>query len=410
MSKQYLVIDNGAYNIKAGFSCENVSKPLKVSNAITRTKDGVIHIGNQFRTHSKDYTGIQIKRPFEQGNLTSWETEKPIWDYTLDQLLKTELDPSNVHLTLTETPFQLPQLSSNTDQIVFEEYEFGEYYRCIPASLVPFGVDESIISSDFTLVIDSGFNATWIVPVIYKKVHWEGVRKFPIGGNLLNGLLREVISFRHYDMSDDLILINTIKESTCFLAKDFNNVLRNKSRYECEFVLPDFKTTTTGFVKTKDTKVPADTQLLTLYDERFTIPESFYHPEIVFDTNVATASNSMIQSTPIKNLTDLVVASIMSCPEITRPLLLANVCLSGGTTNLPNFKTRLETELRKELPQKWHVRVHDDYQRVSRDEIPWFGGINLTKDDVLDKISVSKKEYFEHGSNWCQKQFGFKNV
>lgn len=81
-----------------------------------------------------------------------------------------------------------------------------------------------------------------------------------------------------------------------------------------------------------------------------------------------------------------------------------------GTTNLPNFKTRLETELRKELPQKWHVRVHDDYQRVSRDEIPWFGGINLTKDDVLDKISVSKKEYFEHGSNWCQKQFGFKNV
>lgn len=410
MSKQYLVVDNGAYKIKAGFNSADNPTPTKVLNAITRTRDGVIHIGNQFKTHSKDYSGIQIKRPFEQGNLTSWETEKPIWDYTLDQMLKTEIDPSNVHLTLTETPFQLPQLSSNTDQIVFEEYEFGEYFRCIPASLVPFGVDESVISSDFTLVIDSGFNATWIVPVIYKKVHWEGVRKLPIGGSLLNGMLREVISFRHYDMSDDPILINTIKESTCFLAKNFNEVLKNKQQYKCEFVLPDFKTTTTGFVMTRETKVAPDAQLLTLYDERFTIPESFYHPEIMFDLNEATASSSVLQSAPIKNLTDLVVSSIIACPEITRPLLLANICLSGGTTNLLNFKARLETELTKELPQRWHVRVHDDYQGIPKDELTWYGGINLTNDDVLKKISISKKEYFEHGSNWCQKQFGFKNV
>ena len=410
MSKQYLVVDNGTFNVKAGFNSDSVSAPTKVLNAITRTRDGVIHIGNQYKTHSKDYSGIQIRRPFEQGNLTSWETEKPVWDYTLDQVLKAEIDPSNTHLTLTETPFQLPQLSSNTDQIVFEEYEFGEYYRCIPASLVPFGVDESVINSDFSLVIDSGFNATWIVPVIYKKVHWEGVRKLPIGGNVLNGLLREVISFRHYDMSDDPVLINTIKESTCFLAENFNDVLKNKQHYKCEFILPDFKTTTTGFVKTKDTKVAPDTQLLALHDERFTIPESFYHPEIIFDLNGATASSLVLQGAPIKNLTDLVVSSIMTCPEITRPLLLANICLSGGTTNLPNFKTRLETELTKELPHMWHVRVHDAYQGIPKDELAWHGGINLTNNDILEKISISKKEYFEHGSNWCQKQFGFKNV
>ncbi|KAG5417566.1 ARP6 [Candida metapsilosis] len=410
MSKQYLVVDNGTFNVKAGFNSDNVSAPTKVLNAITRTRDGVIHIGNQYKTHSKDYSGIQIRRPFEQGNLTSWETEKPVWDYTLDQISKAEIDTSNTHLTLTETPFQLPQLSSNTDQIVFEEYEFGEYYRCIPASLVPFGVDESVINSDFSLVVDSGFNATWIVPVIYKKVHWEGVRKLPIGGNVLNGLLREVVSFRHYDMSDDPVLINTIKESTCFLAENFNDVLKNKQNYKCEFVLPDFKTTTTGFVKTKDTKVAPDTQLLALHDERFTVPESFYHPEIIFDLNGATASSSVLQGAPIKNLTDLVVSSIMSCPDITRPLLSANICLSGGTTNLPNFKTRLKTELTKELPHMWHVRVHDNYQAVPKDELAWHGGINLTNNDILEKISISKKEYFEHGSNWCQKQFGFKNV
>ena len=41
----------------------------------------------------------------------------------------------------------------------------------------------------------------------------------------------------------------------------------------------------------------------------------------------------------------------MACPSITQPLLLANICLSGGSTNIPNFKTRLIGELRKNYHQ-----------------------------------------------------------
>ncbi|CAK9435720.1 uncharacterized protein LODBEIA_P04390 [Lodderomyces beijingensis] len=413
MSKQHLIIDNGAYNIKAGFNQGTDSSPHKIFNAITRTKDGLIHFGNQFKSHTNNFSGIQIKRPFEQGHLTSWETEKPIWDYTFDEISSPtkEVDPSEIHLTLTETPYQLPQLSSNTDQIVFEEYGFSEYYRCTAPSLVPFSVDPAEVSPDFTLVIDAGFNSTWIMPMLYQKVHWEGVRKLPIGGSLINGLLKEVISFRHYDISADPILINTIKESTCFLATDFNEALKKKAQLGCQFVLPDFKTTTTGYVVGPDTPpLPADTQLLTLYDERFTVPESFYHPEIIFDSNGSTASNSTLQAAPFKNLTDLVVSSIMSCPEVTRPLLSANIVLVGGTTNILNFKNRLLSELRRELPSNWRVQVHEKQNGISQDERSWYGGVSLTNQDIIREITVSKKEYFEHGSNWCQNQFGFKNL
>ncbi|KAI5951946.1 ARP6 [Candida jiufengensis] len=425
MSKQHLIIDNGSYNIKAGFNLDTentnhnnndddtvLSKPVKIFNAITKTKDGLIHIGNQFKSHSNAYSGLQIKRPYDQGHLTSWETEKPIWDYTFDQIQShKEIEPSEIHLILTETPFQLPQLSSNTDQIIFEEYGFNDYYRCIPASLVPFSVDPLSVNQDFTLVIDSGFNSTWIIPMIYQKVYWEGVKKLPVGGNLLNGLLKEIINFRHYDISEDPILINTIKESTCFIAEDFNKTLQNKKEQMCEFILPDFKTTTTGFVKTKDSpSISQDSQILKLYDERFVVPETLYHPEIIFEMNSTTASSSVIQSAPIKNLTDLIVTSIMTCPEITRPLLSSNIVLVGGTTNLKNFKSRLTNELTKELPSKWVVKVHDNQNDIPQDEMSWYGGLNLSNDDILNKISISKKEYFEHGSNWCQKQFGFKNI
>lgn len=402
MSKQHLVLDNGCYNIKAGLS--NAEEPLRIQNTLTKTKDGHIHIGNDYLSHTNHYSGIIFRRPHDQGHLISWETEKPIWDYTIDRVSPNqEIDVNNTHLTLTETPFLLPQLSMNTDQIVFEEYGFNEYYRCIAPSLVPW-VDEN--PNDFSLVIDSGYNATWIVPMIYQKVYWKGVKKLPIGGKLLNGLLREIISFRHYDIAEEPLLINTIKESTCFIAEDYNKTLKSRLKYKSEFVLPDFKTTTTGFVKTKDTPCPSDYQSLLLTDERFSVPESFYHPEILFDNMPTT--NAIVQSAPVKSLTDLVVESIYACPEVARPLLLENLNIVGGTSKLANFTSRLEGELRKELPLDWKVKINK--HALDAEITSWVGGANLANQDILNDVSVSKADYYEHGSNWCQTQFGFKNL
>lgn len=409
MSQQYFVIDNGSYNVKSGFNTQD--KPIKHQNALVKARDGHIYVGDNHLTQTNNYSGMIFKRPYDHGHLISWETEKPIWDYAFNQASPhEELDASITHLTLTETPFQLAQLSMNTDQIIFEEYGFNEYYRCAPSSLVPWlgiGSPEKT-NNDFTLVVDSGHSCTWIVPVIYQNVYWKGVKKLPIGGSLLNGLLREIISFRHYDIADEPILINTIKEKTCFMAMDFNKSLENRRQHECEFILPDFKTTTTGYVKTKDTPTDAssDIQSLKLTDERFTIPESFYHPEIVFDNT--TSSASTIQNATFKNLTDLVVESIMSCPKTTRPLLLGNIVTVGGNTNIPMFTERLRGELTKELPMDWLVKVQQSQHNP--DEASWYGGAQLSNDDIISKISISKKDYFEHGSNWCQKQFGFKNL
>lgn len=405
---QHLIIDNGLYEIKAGFL--SADTPLKVQNTVAKTRDGVIYVGNDFLTNNNNYLGIMLKRPFSQGHLTLWETEKPVWDYTLQKLGgadKKGVDPSQTHLILTEPPFQLPQLSINTDQIVFEEYGFNEYFRCIPPLLVPWVAE----ANDFYLVVDSGHDATWVVPMIYQSVHWEGVRKLPVGGKLLAGLLAETISFRHYDVSEEPVLVNTIKEQTCFIAPEgkFQDYLKQKLKYECEFILPDFKTTTTGYVRTPKTKITADTQILKLYDERFTVPELYYHPEIIFDNHRATAHLALLQQTPFKNLADLIVEAVMALPKVTRPMLVANICIVGGLTKFPGFDARLKAELEKELPQQWHLQFRD-VEDTGREEVAWVGGANLADSDVLDKVLILKKEYFEHGLNWCQKQFGFKNL
>lgn len=404
MPSKHLILDNGSYNIKGGFSTQN--EPLVINNALTKARDGVIYVGNDYLNHSNLYSGINFKRPHDLGHLTSWETEKVLWDYTFDKLSpKKELDALDTHLLLTETPFQLPQLSMNTDLIVFEEYGFAEYYRCIPQSLVPWLF--SHLPLDFSLVVDCGFNASWIVPVLYQSAHWKGIRKFPVGGRHLNGLLRDIIAFRHYDILDEPMLLNTVKESTMFVASDFNAALRKKLSYRCEFVLPDFKTTFTGYVHhANDRPLPHDAQTLQLYDERFTIPESYFHPEIMLDNN-SHSKSAVLQNANFKNICDLVVSSIMACPEVTRPLLASNINVVGGSSALPNFSERLVSELKKELPVNWEVQC--PLQPHRSDLMPWYGGVDLVQQDVLKEVTISKQEYFEHGSNWCQKQFGFKN-
>lgn len=404
MSKQHIVLDNGSYTIKAGFASQE--SPLVVQNTLARARDGQIYIGNEYLSHTNLYSGINFKRPHDQGHLTSWETEKNIWDYTFDNLLPdAEIDPLDVHLTLTETPFQLPQLSMNTDLIVFEEYGFGEYYRCVPLLLIPWA-EKGKAPSDFALIIDCGYSATHVIPVLYQRAYWKGVRKLPIGGRQLNGLLKEMISFRHYDISDEPILINTVKEKTMFVATNFDEQLEKKLDARCEFVLPDFKNTVTGYVKTGKTKVPDDAQTIQLFDERFTVPESFFHPEIMFDHN-AYSKNSVVQNANFKNITDLVVDSIMACPEVIRPLLSANISIVGGTAKLENFLDRLIFELKKELPDNWQVQMKSQSHEL--DLAAWYGGVNLVHDDIIKEVTITKQDFFEHGANWCQKQFGFRN-
>lgn len=388
MTKQHVVLDNGSYEIKAGFN--TLDSPLVIQNALAKARDGVIYVGNDYLSHTNLYSGINFRRPHDLGHLTSWEVEKTLWDYTFDQLSpQKELDLLNIHLTLTETPFQLPQLSMNTDLIVFEEYGFGEYYRCIPQSLIPWnGGDKPL---DFTIVVDCGFSSTWVVPVLYQVPYWKGIKKLPIGGRHLNGLLRETTSFRHYDITDEPILLNTLKEKTMFVADNFEAALNKKLKYKCEFVLPDFKTTFTGYVKSEDQSPSADAQTLKLFDERFTIPESYFHPEIMLDNN-SLSNSPMIQNANFKSLTDLVVESIYSCPEAARPLLLANINIVGGSSYIPNLPERLIAELKKELPVNWEVRSLPQNRKLN--EVAWYGGASLVNDTLFEEISISKQDHF----------------
>lgn len=164
-------------------------------------------------------------------------------------------------------------------------------------SLVPWHPDVrgSLPSSECVLVVDSGFSFTHVIPIVSGKVIWSAVKRYPslssrhsfrlnIGGKFLTNYLKEVISYRHYNMMEETYLINKVKESCCFVSQDFSADLEKikfKRGGEIKYVLPDYSNSKEGYILEEGQSIREDQQVLVLGNERFAIPEVLFTPSDV---------------------------------------------------------------------------------------------------------------------------------
>lgn len=127
-----LVLDNGAYTIKAGFvSDELTEEPRIIPNCLARDTSKKVYVASNLEK-CREFTDVSFRRPVEKGYIVNWEAQKEIWDHEFfDDKAPQKCDPSETRLLLAEQPNALPVLQSNCDQIVFEEYQFASYYRGI---------------------------------------------------------------------------------------------------------------------------------------------------------------------------------------------------------------------------------------------------------------------------------------
>lgn len=132
--KTTLVLDNGAYTLKAGLVRDGaIGEPRVIPNCVARDRARKVYVASEL-DKCRDYGEVQFKRPVEKGYIVNWEVQAEIWDYEFfgtKAAAATRCDPAESRLVLAEPPNSLPALQSNCDQIVFEEYGFESYYRGI---------------------------------------------------------------------------------------------------------------------------------------------------------------------------------------------------------------------------------------------------------------------------------------
>ena len=80
---QTLIIDNGAYTMKAGYanSFLTLDDCHTIPNCIARDRGRRVWIGAQL-DKCNDFGEMTFRRPVEKGFLVNWEAEKAIWDST----------------------------------------------------------------------------------------------------------------------------------------------------------------------------------------------------------------------------------------------------------------------------------------------------------------------------------------
>ncbi|KAI1325981.1 actin family [Xylariaceae sp. FL0255] len=423
-----LVLDNGASTIKAGFVTEDGTgddEPRIIPNCILRDRDRKTYVASEI-SQCTDFSEAAFRRPVEKGFIVSWEAQKEIWEREFfDDGAPQHCDPSETRLLLAEPPNSLPTLQTNCDQMVFEDFQFASYYRALGPSLNAYHDIQSIFQTpreseavaqlppELMLLIDSGYSHSTVTPLFHGKPLHSAVRRLDIGGKFLTNYLTRVLSLRHYDMRNDTYIVNEMKEAACYVSLDFKHDLdlswkgaRGERRESYlngggiakDYVLPDFHTRTQGIVRDYDpTQTSRAKQLavgessedvLTLRNERFTIPELLFNPSDI----------GMNQP----GLPELVRQSLECLPIGLWPGLLANILVVGGNSLFEGFVERLQREVTQLFPDECTVRIAQPQDPITN---TWEGGANLAKHPHIQSLAVTKQEYEEHGSAWVARKF-----
>ncbi|KAI3330762.1 actin-domain-containing protein [Ustulina deusta] len=429
-----LVLDNGAYTIKAGFVTDGaVDSPRVVPNQIARDRDGTTYVASE-AAQCADFSEAVFRRPVEKGFVVNWEAQKEIWEREfLDAGAPQRCDPSETRLLLAEPANALPVLQANCDQMVFEEFGFASYYRGLAASLAAYHDVQALFRApteprpqpdpeptlavqtpaELVLLVDSGHSHTTVTPVFQGRPIHPAVRRLDVGGKFLTNYLARVLSLRHYDMRNEAYIVNEMKEAACYVSLDFRRDLewswkgtRGERREPYlsgggiakDYILPDFHTRSQGVVRDYDPAQASRTRrlavgqssedVLTLRNERFTVPELLFNPSDI----------GMRQP----GLPDLVLQSLQCLPHGLWPGLLANILVVGGNSLFDGFTQRLRDEIRKLVPDECTVRVVRPPDPITN---TWLAGANLARHVHIESLAVTKLEYEEHGSAWLARKF-----
>jgi actin-related protein 6 len=435
LSPRTLILDNGAHTIKAGFSTltttptpPSLETCHTLPNTLARSqRDKRTYIGSELDS-CVDFGELAFKRPVEKGFIVHWESQKAIWENEFfDSSKSAEVfcaNPEETNLILTEAASAPIALQKHCDEMVFEEFGFGNYWRTVAPVLSAYAAapfEGEALSQrkvgeamECVLVVDVGYSHSTVTPLFQGRVLQGACRRLEIGGKTLTNQLKDLVSTRQFELRKEDWMANQIKEDVCFVSREFERDLErvwrggSKDSREIDhsivvdYVLPDYEEIKRGFARPHDPGFNARKRqlgiggpredIVVLANERFTVPELLFTP-----------SDIGMQS---EGLVGTILQSLDALPKGLWQAFLANVVVVGGTSKLPGFVERLEADLRTKLPEDVALRVGQPEDPVKH---AWSGGARLAQnEEAMKQLVVSRHEYMENGDVWVRRKFAGK--
>lgn len=210
-----LLVDNGAGRIKYGYGVHGDKSPKgTMPNCMAHvSKQMQVLIGDEvdsIRTGAL----LQYSRPFDRGYVTNWHCEIEVWTrlFGTSSLLPTS--PGEASLVVTEPPFSPEPIQNDMNEVIFEYFGFKEYMRRPAAWFSAYEFSSNppagTTNPSCCLIVDSGFSFTHAMPFIGNKCKKAAVKRVDVGGKLLTNYLKEIVSYRQWNMMDEIKLMNQV--------------------------------------------------------------------------------------------------------------------------------------------------------------------------------------------------------
>lgn len=422
----YVILDNGAGKIKYGMYQQDQRsetdnsinyKSKSMSNCTAKIDKQLRSIVGDEVDRFLNGSSLNYIRPFDRGYLNNIACEIDVWTKLFD-VNHLNINPANNGLVLTEAPFTPEPLLHEMNEVVYEYFGFNTCIRKPAAwfsayEFANYFAPNTVQYPKCCTVIDSGFSFSHVFPFIDYQCRKHACRRVNVGGKLLTNYLKEIVSYRQWNMMDEFKLIDQVKEELCYVSTDYISDLANAkagakaNSYSTQskdpfggnlkkfFVLPDFSNISRGFVKPDNEPCSSNEQVLTMENERFSVPEVLFHPvDIGLD---------------MAGIAEATWQSLSQLDTIEMSLCASNIILTGGNVSFPNFSIRFYNELRQFLPDHiTDIKVHT-LDRPS--EYAWDGAYRYVRDrcnegsNGLNREMVSKAEYLEYGSSHCNFRF-----
>ena len=398
---------------------------------------------------------LSYTRPFDRGYITNMHCQIEVWSRLFNKILKLGNDIDSTSICLTEAPFVPESIQNDMNEVIFEDFGFDSCLRrpsawfssyefshsgakrthatstsssSVGASAGSSSSDrinvnvnnDSIFGTNFTsscTIIDSGFSFTHILPFVDGKCIKKSVKRVNIGGKLLTNYLKEMVSYRQWNMMDEFKLMDNVKEDLCYISNDFHTDLNSVALYSSNqkgihgrtgtaagpiqdytnrnnlkkgYILPDFQTIMKGYVRPDHIAPDPNHQELTMETERFCVPEVLFHP-----SDVGMDQGGIIDAT---------AESLNSLNAVDGGLASANIVLTGGNCKFPQFETRFYNDLRPMLPDIYECKT---FLPNEPENYSWYGANRFATcgDGQYQKACVSKKEYFEYGNAYVNEKY-----
>jgi hypothetical protein len=348
-AKKIFIVDVGSYSIKAGFAGS------KAPHHILRS---VAHLGGTNLLLGAEALRIpgEVTRAIYDGRIIAQEAMDYLWD-NIFALVEGRAMIRTTSMTI-ESPILIatcPTMKQCHSDFLYEsmlrKYRFPAFYIANQAVLSLFAAGKRT-----GLVVEMGYDCSYVVPVCEGAVIRDGTIIWPIGGDLLDhwfiklwglggGIVNREEGFR----------LSEMRENVCYIALDFGQEIENyaSDRQSGEIIV-------TG----------PDGQQFRRAEAKFRCPELFFQPAL--------------DGHNCDGLAQVVFNAIMRCDADIRNNLLSNIVISGGPSMTPGLAERLEKEVKKLAPSALTVQV---IAPPGRRYGAWVGG-SIFANEMFNDVSV----------------------